>query len=115
MILSAMQNPAPSLKDRPAQTQPLGGTGSVAGSGTNIGGSSEAVGGDGAGWAWAAENSSALIKIVLASIVIIIAAPSHYNQRDYRIHHVQDAMVYLSDKFSDGPQPMLPALRASGR
>jgi len=36
-ILSATQNPAPSLKGRPAQTQPLGGSGTITAVASNIG------------------------------------------------------------------------------
>jgi hypothetical protein len=81
MTLSAIQNPAPSLKDRPAHAQPLAGTGR-----RYVGGSwSASGGGDGAGWARAAESKRALIKIVLASIRIIApfvdAPPSHAGHR----------------------------------
>jgi hypothetical protein len=51
ITLSAMQNAAPSLKDRPAQTQPLVGTGSTPHSGANVGIGWDPTVGDGAGWA----------------------------------------------------------------
>jgi len=72
ITLSATQNPAPSLKDRPAHAQPLAGTGTSAG---KYGGGWSASWGDGAGWARAAESNRALIKIDLASIRISIIAP----------------------------------------
>jgi hypothetical protein len=49
--LSATQNPAPSLKGRPAQTQPLGGSGTMTGIGSNIDAACDPPSGDGAGWA----------------------------------------------------------------
>ena len=86
MNLSVIQNPAPSLKDRPAHAQPLAGTGISAGA--YAGGDWSASGGDGAGWARAAESKRALIKIDLASIVSTIVPP--LLTRCLRMHAVDD-------------------------
>jgi hypothetical protein len=71
-ILSATQNPAPSLNGRPAQTQPLGGSGTITGIGSNSGpGGSPPRGG--VCWAWAEETSRVVIRIVLVSVIIALS------------------------------------------
>jgi hypothetical protein len=115
ITLSATQNPAPSLKDRPAHAQPLAGTGTSAG---KYGGGWSASGGDGAGWARAAESNRALIKIDLASIRIIAprspvvdALPSHGTPLDYysRIPRIRILLI------SPDPPPSNRNLRSTTR